>query len=166
MSSLNVFFQRRLVELSYPWAASVLKGPFFFKRQSPRRTLKAQKIPLPGVSAIQNPGSMSPQPPFLFRWLPVKSSCSPTDASTPAHRPSRLSPHLRTLGDRAFSITASTLWKALTADIHATPTLTCLRCLKQRGCFFLTWLSASHFLLFVCSQIQQTPEGTIKSDNV
>lgn len=68
-------------KLSYSRAASVLKRSFFMSKP---QDSKNSRVPLPGVSPIQNHGSMSRQPPFLFRWLPANSSCSPTDASAPA----------------------------------------------------------------------------------
>lgn len=169
MSSLIAFFQGKLqscwIELSLSGLS--VKKAFFW----PRRTLKAQEFRFPSRTLVGRP----PPPPTLPiapRWLPVKSSSSPTDASTPALsdtgllaiRPSRSSPNLQALGD-SFSIAASTLWNALIADIHITPTLTCLRCLKQHFYYFfsLTWFSDSHFLLFL---LFQTKINTWNTKNV
>lgn len=87
-------------ELSYSRAASVLKRSlfFFFKRQSPS-TLKAPEFHFQESLPSRTMAACPDNPPFLFGWLPVNSSCSPTDAFTPALSDTGplAVPHARTL---------------------------------------------------------------------
>lgn len=143
MTSSIVFFQGKLQSCWTELSLSSLKCFY------PQKDSKSSRVLLPGI------WQYTPHPSFLGFCQVLLLTCRRLHTwpvwHRPARRPSSSSPNLPTLGDRAFSITAPTLWNALTADIHTTPTLTCLRCLKQHF-FFLTWLSASHFFLFVCSQ--------------
>lgn len=141
MTSSIVFFQGKLQSCWTELSLSSLKCFY------PQKDSKSSRVLLPGI------WQYTPHPSFLGFCQVLLLTCRRLHTwpvwHRPARRPSSSSPNLPTLGDRAFSITAPTLWNALTADIHTTPTLTCLRCLKQH---FFSDLVVCFTLLSVCVQ--------------